>query len=111
MEQSGEFLRFYGDWVAEAPNELMTIIVHWKAPPPPFAPAQLHGKPVVMVTCCSAGDVEEGEQFIRPLKEFGSPVADVCAPKPYLTHQAMFDPSFVPGRWYYFKSCDVGGAE
>jgi FAD/FMN-containing dehydrogenase len=19
----------------------------------------------------------------------------------------MFDPSFVPGRWYYFKSCDV----
>jgi len=28
-------------------------------------------------------------------------------PKPYLAHQAMFDPSFVPGRWYYFKSCDV----
>ena len=27
--------------------------------------------------------------------------------KPYLAHQAMFDPSFVPGRWYYFKSCDV----
>jgi FAD/FMN-containing dehydrogenase len=27
--------------------------------------------------------------------------------KPFLTHQSMFDPSFVPGRWYYFKSCDV----
>jgi FAD/FMN-containing dehydrogenase len=51
--------------------------------------------------------VEEGEKFIRPLKEFGSPVADVCMPKPFLTHQAMFDPAFVPGRWYYFKSCDV----
>ena len=28
-------------------------------------------------------------------------------PKPFLTHQAMFDPSFPAGRWYYFKSCDV----
>jgi hypothetical protein len=27
--------------------------------------------------------------------------------KPYLAHQAMLDPSFVPGRWYYFKSCDI----
>jgi FAD/FMN-containing dehydrogenase len=28
-------------------------------------------------------------------------------PKPFLAHQAMLDPSFPPGRWYYFKSCDV----
>ena len=39
--------------------------------------------------------------------EFSSPVADVCLPKPYLAHQAMFDPGFPHGRWYYFKSCDV----
>jgi hypothetical protein len=56
---------------------------------------------------CWVGELDKGEEFIRPLKEFGAPVADVCTRKPYLTHQAMFDPSFVPGRWYYFKSCDV----
>ena len=108
MEQSGEVLRFYRDWVAEAPDELMTIVVHRKAPALPFVPEELHGKHVVMVVCCWAGDVDEGERFIRPLREFGSPVADVCVPKPFLAHQAMFDPSFPPGRWYYFKSCDVG---
>ena len=107
MEQSGEVLRFYRDWVAEAPDELMTIVVHRKAPPLPIVPAELHGKPVVMVIPCWAGDVEEGEKFIRPLREFGSPVADVCMPKPFLAHQAMLDPSFPPGRWYYFKSCDI----
>jgi FAD binding domain/Berberine and berberine like len=107
MEQSGEVLRFYRDWVADAPDELMSIVVHRKAPPLPFVPDELHGKPVVMVIPCWAGDVEQGEDFIRPLREFGSPVADVCTVKPYLTHQAMFDPSFPPGRWYYFKSCDV----
>ena len=107
MEQSGDVLRFYRDWVADAPDELMTIVVHRKAPPLPFVPSELHGKPVVMVICCWIGDMEEGEKFIRPLKEFGSPVADACLPKSYLTHQAMFDPSFPPGRWYYFKSCEV----
>jgi FAD/FMN-containing dehydrogenase len=107
MENSREVLRFYRDWVAEAPDELMTIVVHRKAPPLPFVPQELHGKPVVMVICCWVGDIEEGERFIKPLREFGSPVADVCTPKPYLTHQAMLDPSFVPGRWYYMRSCDV----
>ena len=40
MEQSGEVLRFYRDWVAEAPDELMTIVVHRKAPPLPIIPAE-----------------------------------------------------------------------
>ncbi len=107
MEDSPEVLRFYRDWVADAPDELMTIVVHRKAPPLPFVPEELHGKPVVMVICCWTGDLEEGEKVVAPMKQFGSPVADVCTAKPFLTHQAMFDPSFVPGRWYYFKSCDV----
>ena len=107
MERSGEVLRFYRDWVAEAPDELMTIVVHRKAPPLPFVPEELHGKPVVMVIPCWVGDPDEGERVIRPLRQFGPPIADVCTVKPYLAHQAMFDPSFPPDRWYYFKSCDV----
>jgi FAD binding domain/Berberine and berberine like len=107
MEDSPKVLRFYRDWVADAPDDLMTIVVHRKAPPLPFVPPELHGKPVVMVVCCWVGDIEEGERFIKPLRAFGSPVADVCKPKPFLEHQAMLDPSFVPHRWYYMRSCDV----
>ena len=107
MDDAPDVLRFYRDWVADAPDELMTILIHRKAPPLPFVPEELHGVPVVMVIPCWAGDVEEGEEVIRPMKEFGKPAADVCSQKPFLTHQAMFDPSFVPGRWYYFKSADV----
>jgi FAD/FMN-containing dehydrogenase len=107
MTKSGEVLRFYRDWVAEAPDELMTIVIHRKAPPLPIIPEELHGEPVVMIVPCWVGDVETGEAFLKPLREFGPPVADVCMVKPYLAHQAMLDPSFVPGRWYYFKSADV----
>jgi FAD/FMN-containing dehydrogenase len=107
MEESPEVLRFYRDWIAEAPDELMTIVIHRKAPPVDFVPPELHGRLVVAVVCCWAGDLEEGDKVIRPLRQFGSPVLDLCAPKPFVAHQAMFDPSFPHGRWYYMRSCDV----
>jgi len=107
MEDSPKVLRFYRDWIADAPDDLMTIVIHRKAPSLPFVPQELHGKPVVAVVSCYAGSVDEGEKVVRPLKEFGSPVLDLCVPKPFLTHQAMFDPSFKHGWWYYMRSCDV----
>jgi hypothetical protein len=107
IEEAPNVLRFYREWISEAPDELMTIVTSRKAPPLPFVPQELHGKLVVGVACCYAGPLEEGEKVVKPLKEFGSPVLDVCVPKPYLAHQAMFDLSFPHGRWYYIRSCDV----
>jgi Berberine and berberine like len=82
-------------------------VIHRKAPPLDFVPAELHGELVTAVVCCYSGPVEEGEKVLRPLKAFGSPVLDLCKPKPYLEHQAMFDPSFPHGWWYYMRACDV----
>jgi hypothetical protein len=107
IEESPEVLRFYRDWIAEAPDDLMTIVVHRKAPPLNFIPRELHGRLVVAVISCWAGEVEDGEKVVRPMREFGSPVLDVCQPKQYLDHQAMFDPSFPHGWQYYVRACDV----
>src|SRR5205823_1484294 len=78
-----------------------------KAPPLPFVPGELHGEPVVVVICCYAGPVEEGERVVRPMKEFGSPSIDLCEPKPFVVDQAMFDPSFPQFRWHCCNSRDV----
>ena len=107
MEESGDVLRFYRDWIADAPDELTTIVVHRRMPPLPVIPPELHGVPVVSVICCYAGPVEDGEEAVRPMRAFGSPVLDLCAPKPFVDHQAMFDPSFPRGWWYYFRSADL----
>lgn len=108
MAESARVMRLYRDWITTVPDELTTAIVHRKLPPMPYIPPELHGQAVVMVVCCYAGPVEEGQEVLRPLRESGpAPVLDLCAPKPFMTHQAMFDPSFPHGRWYYFKSCDV----
>jgi FAD binding domain/Berberine and berberine like len=107
IEESPRLLRFYRDWIAEAPDELMTIVVHRKAPPLPFVPPELHGELVVGVVCCYAGPVEDGEKVVRPLRRFASPVLDLLEPKPFTEHQAMFDPSFPHGWWYYMRACDI----
>jgi FAD/FMN-containing dehydrogenase len=107
MEDAPELLRFYRDWISSTPDELMTIVILRKAPPLDFVPRELHGEPVVSVVCCYAGAVEQGEEVVRPMKSFGSPVLDLCVPKPFLEHQAMFDPSFPHHRWYYNRACDV----
>jgi FAD/FMN-containing dehydrogenase len=107
MKEASKLLRFYRDWIAEAPDELMTILIHRKAPAVPFIPEEMHGEPVVAVVSCWCGSIEEGEKVISPLRKFGSPVLDLCAPKPYLEHQGMFDPSYRHGWWYYMRACDV----
>jgi hypothetical protein len=107
IAESPRVLRFYREWIADAPDELMTIVVHRKAPPLDFVPAELHGEPIVGVVSCWSGDLDAGERFLRPLKSLRTPVLDLCQPKPYVDHQAMFDPSFPHGWWYYMRACDV----
>jgi hypothetical protein len=107
MEESPRVLRFYRDWVADAPDELMTIVIHRRAPAVPFIPEEMHGMPVVSVIPCWCGEIEEGERVIRPMRELGKPVLDLCEPKPFTEHQSMFDASYPHGRWYYMRACDV----
>ena len=40
MEEAPEVLRFYRDWIADCPDELMTIVVQRKAPALPDRPAR-----------------------------------------------------------------------
>ena len=107
MEDAPKVLRFYRDWIADCPDELMTILVQKRAPALPVVPAELVGRHVIAVAACYTGPVEAGARALRPLKSFGKPLLDLCGPKPYLVHQSMFDPGYPHGWWYYVRSCDV----
>ena len=107
LEDAPEVLRFYRELAAAAPDELTTIFELELAPPLPFLPEDVHGKPIVMVGACYAGAPEDGAEVVRPLKEFGSPIVDRLEPKPYVALQSMFDP-LVPHGWHrYWKSVEL----
>jgi len=107
IESSPDVLRFYRDWIADTPDELTTIVFHRTAPALPAVPAEIRGKLVVIVGCCYTGTIDDGQEVIKPLRQFGSPLLDLCRPMPFLALQAMLDPSFVHGWQYYIRSCDV----
>ena len=56
MEQAGEVLRLYRDLMAAAPDEISGAVAIVIAPPAPFVPAELQGKPVFAVIPISFGD-------------------------------------------------------
>ncbi len=107
MEDARSVLRFYRDWIDGCSDELTTIVVQRRLPALSTVPRHLVGKRVVGVVVCHTGSTETGAAVVQPLKAFGSPLLDLCEPKPFVVHQSMFDASFRHGGWYYVRSCDV----
>jgi hypothetical protein len=90
-----EALKFYSDFSSAIPDELNTVCALLTSP---------DGQPVVALAVCYNGNVDEGEKALRPLREFGPPVADQVGPMPYGAVQTMLDGAFPRGRQYYWKA-------
>ncbi|MGH9038448.1 MAG: FAD-binding oxidoreductase, partial [Acidimicrobiia bacterium] len=104
MEEAAEVLGFFREFVAGAPDDLGIMANLRLAPAVPVVPEELHGKPIVALVVCYAGPIDEGQEVLRPLREFRTPALDAIVPKPYVAHQAMFDTALPHGRHYYWKS-------
>jgi FAD/FMN-containing dehydrogenase len=101
--QAREVLRFYRDFIAKAPDEVGGGIALLTAPPEPFVPEDLQGRPAVGIVFCYVGSIEDGEKAVRPLKEATSPALDLVQPMPYAALQQMMDAGNPHGVREYFK--------
>ena len=95
---------FWQDYLEEAPDELSGAPAFLTAPPAPFDPEHMKGQPVVGLIVFYAGSPDDGEEWIRPLKEFGPPEVDLVEPMPYTAAQTLVDPANPPGRHNYWKA-------
>jgi hypothetical protein len=94
-DKSKEALRFYHEFMKTAPDELTLYTALLTSP---------EGVPIIAFIGCYCGDMEKGEAVMKPLHEFGTPVADLIQPIPYLQMQSMLDAGFPKGNRYYWKS-------
>lgn len=104
LKDAGDVLRFYRQFTASTPEELGALAVFRLAPPAPFIPEELHGKPVLAIIVCYVGDVEAGQRVVQPLRDFGSPIVDAIKPKPFSAHNSSLDAGQPTGMYYYWKS-------
>jgi FAD binding domain/Berberine and berberine like len=107
LDDAPEVLRFYRDFIADAPDELTTILSLRPAPPLPFIPEAMHGQPVVMVGVCWAGDPERGEALLEPLRRCATPLVDVVTRRAYVDLQQLFNPSAPHGWHYHWRSWEL----
>ncbi|WP_306534181.1 FAD-binding oxidoreductase [Geobacter sp.] len=97
-------LELYRTMAEEAPPELTLVAIMRPAPPAPWLPKEMHGKPIVALLACHSGAPEEGEKAVAPIKAFGSPVGDILVRRPYAQMQTLLDATQPKGRRYYWKS-------
>ena len=110
-ESAGDLLRFYRDWVQEAPDGLTTAVNLAIAAPAPMLPEEIHGRRMAIVSGCYAGDLDDGVKAFRRLKEFGTPIADLIGPMRYTRMQSLVDTEWTAGSHNYFKSCSLPGLD
>jgi FAD/FMN-containing dehydrogenase len=94
----------YRTLAAEAPPELTLVGFVRPAPPAPWLPKEIHGKPIAAILACYSGRVEEGEKIAASIKSFGKPVGDILVRRPYAQMQSLLDATQPKGRRYYWKS-------
>ena len=104
ISEAKSVLRQYREFTAKAPDELSVWTVLRKAPPLPFLPEAVHGKEIIALALCYAGDPARGESLIGPLRKFGTVLGEYVGVQPYVAWQQAFDPLLAPGARNYWKS-------
>ncbi len=99
---AGDLVRFWRDFMSAAPDEVGSGVAFLTAPPADFVPEPVRGQPVVGVIVCYAGPVEQGQDVLAPLLEFGPPAVNMVQPMPYTAVQQMTDEGSPDGMQNYW---------
>lgn len=89
---------------ASMPDELTSLVNLTTAPPVPFLPESVHGKPVVVIAAVHCGALDAAERDVAPLRTLAEPILDHLGRVPYVAMQQALDPLWMPGAHNYFTS-------
>jgi FAD/FMN-containing dehydrogenase len=106
-EDTTDVLRFYSEFVTDAPDELGNVVRLGTIPRLPVVDEGLHFRPAIAVASCYAGPLEDGERAVRALRQFGTPLVDLVGPTRYVDHQSSIDDTVPHGWHYYWKATSI----
>jgi len=110
-EDAPQVLEMYRTLTKQAPPELTVAAIVRMAPPAPWLPKEIHGRPIVALVVCHTGPLDEAERQVAAIKGFGSPVGDIVQRRTYVSQQSILDATQPKGRRYYWKSEYLPGLE
>ena len=103
IEQTENVLKFYRDYIKDAPEQMGVFPAFQIAPPLPFIPENRHGDMFVALVACWSGDPAEGERQFKAFHDVAEVKAEMVGPVPYPAINAAFDGLFPTGIRQYWK--------
>lgn len=104
LDQAAEVMRWYRDFIAEAPEELNGFFAFLTVPPGPPFPEHLHMKKMCGIVWCYTGPAEDADEVFAPVQEVGTPALHGVHEMPYPALQSAFDGLYPPGLQWYWKA-------
>jgi FAD/FMN-containing dehydrogenase len=104
LEAIPDVLRFYREFIADAPEQYGGFPAFQIAPPLPFIPESRVGEPFIAMVNCWTGPVEQGERIINEIRSIATPVAEMVGEMPYPVINSAFDALVPPGLQHYWKA-------
>ena len=102
-------IRFWRDFIADKNDDVGSIIEFSTVPEDPEFPEDAWGKRVYTMGNVYAGDADEGERLLQPLRELAEPVVDFTGRYSYCELQKLFDAVIPFGQHRcYWKSHFLG---
>lgn len=84
-------IRFWREFLADKHDRVGSIIEFSTIPADPAFPEADWGRRVYTIAALYAGDADEGEALLQPLRELGPMVTDFSGQMPYVEVQQLFD--------------------
>ncbi|MCZ6895486.1 MAG: FAD-binding oxidoreductase [Gammaproteobacteria bacterium] len=95
LDDARDVLTFYDKFTESSPDDLVSLVQFATLPDGPLA---------LGVEVCYFGGIYEGKKYLRPLREFGSPISDDIVPTTYVDYQQASDEVFPEKLQNYWKS-------
>jgi len=104
-ENAKTIISQWRDFMMDAPDEFSSLLIMMTVPEFDIFPKELHGRDAIMLSGVHCGTPQEGERFVKPLREFGELLFDLSGPKKYTEIQSTFDSPLPQGSMIcYFTS-------
>lgn len=103
IEEAENILRFYREYMKDAPEEMGVFPAFQIAPPLPFIPEDRHGDMFMALVACWSGRLEDGEAAFKPFHEVAEVKAEHVGPVPFPALNTAFDGLFPKGLRQYWK--------
>lgn len=104
LDQAASVMRFYREFLPNAPEDLNGFFAFLTVPPAPMFPEALHLQKMCGIVWCYTGPPEQADEVFAPVRQVPALALDGIHSVPLPGLQSVFDALYPPGLQWYWRA-------